>query len=455
MATPTPRQPWRSLRLLALSLSVLLPADPDSACGENSERDAQVVEAAAADSATRPIDPERISGLVSGLDAETRAERSAAESELMGLGPAVLDHLPPPDLLESAAAQDALRRIRSQLELQAAEDSVRPSRVVLAGRSSVAAAAAELERQTGNAVRLELPEEAGLQQIDLHLDHVPFWRAVNELTREAGIGWDVDASTGAVLLVDTPTIPQRVAFSVESAYAVAVESISRRGEALRVEFQILAEPRLRPLFVSIADADFTAVAGEERLSLFSPKARTELPMTSRGPARFAVLFQLPHSDGVAQSLRIEGEVTVHTAAAPTEVQFRDLSSRSPVARRRGGVTVTLERARWLSNPDDHGARIRMAVAYDAGGPAFESHRTWIYHNEVYLEAPDGKRFPVNDGFDTTAQANGGVVLEYRFKDLPDLRPAEWQLVYVAPTLLVDVPVEFEFPVAPLSDGDVD
>ena len=50
----------------------------------------------------------------------------------------------------------------------------------------------------------------------------------------------------------------------------------------------------------------------------------------------------------------------------------------------------------------------MSIAYDAGGPEFESHRTWIYHNEVYLEAPDGQRFPVNDGFDTTAQADGGV-----------------------------------------------
>jgi hypothetical protein len=35
-------------------------------------------------------------------------------------------------------------------------------------------------------------------------------------------------------------------------------------------------------------------------------------------------------------------------------------------------------------------------------------------------------------------------LEYRFKGLPDLAPSAWELVYIAPTLLIEASVEFEF-----------
>jgi hypothetical protein len=103
------------------------------------------------------------------------------------------------------------------------------------------------------------------------------------------------------------------------------------------------------------------------------------------------------------------------------------------------------RSRYITAADgSRNARVRLSIAYDTGGPAFESHRTWIYHNEVYLQAEDGRRFPVNDGFETIAETGGGVGVEYRFKDLPDLAPSAWELVYVAPTLLIDAPVEFEF-----------
>ena len=398
-----------------------------------------------ADAADAQVGGQRITELVGQLGAVTRAERVAAEAELLQLGPSILDLLPPPDLLDSAAAREALRRLRVQLELQAAEQSVQASRVTLTGSRAAVATTAEIARQTGNAIRWEASADAGSSAIELSLDGVPFWRAVEEVARAAGVGWRIDEATGAVLFVDGPAAADRLSVSAGCAYAVAVQSVQYRGNAVRVEFQVLAEPRLRPLFVAIADADFTAATEAERLSLFSPKARTELPMTSRSPAQFAVLFQQPGAVESAQPLGVEGKVVVHTAAAPTEVRFNDLTARAPVARRRGGVTVTLERVRWPIVNERPAARIRMSIAYDAGGPEFESHRTWIYHNEVYLETPDGERYPVNDGFDTTAQANGGVALEYRFKDLPDRPPSDWQLVYVAPTLLVDVPVEFAFP----------
>ena len=87
----------------------------------------------------------------------------------------------------------------------------------------------------------------------------------------------------------------------------------------------------------------------------------------------------------------------------------------------------------------------MATArnqYDAGGPAFESHQTWILHNEVFLEDNDGRKMRLNGGSETTRQGDGAVAIEYRFVDLPEPL-SRYEFVYVVPTLIIDVPVEFE------------
>lgn len=405
-------------------------------------------------SAEDPVPAERVDQLVKALDAGTRVERAAAERELLAAGTGVLDLLPPPDLAESPAVREALRRIRVQLELAAAEASVQPSRVTLTGTHTVPSAVDEIERQTGNELRADrLPAAVRSKPQQLELSGATFWEAVAELSSQWDLSWTIDDDTGDVRLVEPSNEAERIAFDPSGTFAVSCVSATVGERTVRLDFELFAEPRLRPLFVAIADADFAAEIDDAELPLFSPRARTELPMTSRGPARFAVIFQRPESLTAGASLQIDGRAVVHTAAAPTQVRFAELASPSPVSRRRGGVTVTLQRSLWLPHADDtHEARIALAVSYDAGGPEFESHRTWIYHNEVWLEAPDGRRFPANDGFDTTAQADGGVALVYRFQNLPRLPAADWEFVYVAPTLLIDVPVEFGFSI-PLPPAD--
>jgi hypothetical protein len=211
-----------------------------------------------------------------------------------------------------------------------------------------------------------------------------------------------------------------------------------------VQLSVSAEPRLRPLFLTIADADLSVQAGDQALTPYSPSARRELPMSGRGPAALSAVFSIPAELPESTRLSLRGNFSVKVAAAPTEVRFPRLTDATPLARRRGGVTVTLQRSRFATAADgEHRARLRLVVAYDTGGPAFESHRTWLYHNEVFLVTRDGTRLPVNDGFETTAQADGAAVIEYRFKGLPSGNAADYELVYVAPTMLIDVPVEFD------------
>src|SRR5262249_18591464 len=120
-----------------------------------------------------------------------------------------------------------------------------------------------------------------------------------------------------------------------------------------------------------------------------------------------------------------------------------------VARRRGGVTVTLNRVRMqAASSGKQNADIQVTVAYDAGGPAFESHQRWILHNEVFLEDREGRRVPLNGGSETSLQGEAGTGIEYHFVELGEAL-ADYSFVYVAPTLIVDVPIEFEIQSVPV------
>ncbi len=72
--------------------------------------------------------------LVHKLDADTKDERTAAEKELMELGPAVLDLLPSPDPQDTGNLAVTIRRIRRQLQETQAAKSIEASTVTLQGR---------------------------------------------------------------------------------------------------------------------------------------------------------------------------------------------------------------------------------------------------------------------------------------------------------------------------------
>ena len=139
----------------------------------------------------------------------------------------------------------------------------------------------------------------------------------------------------------------------------------------------------------------------------------------------------------------------------------DKTSQTPGAsRRRGGVTVRLREVKFeplaaavaappSPIPSDSSnkppaavrAEIGVAVSYDTGGPAFESHRTWMFHNAVYLETEAGRRIDFTE-YDTNQQADGAVAVGYRWDKLA--APAtQYKFVYEAPTLILDVPLDMK------------
>ena len=379
--------------------------------------------------------------LIRQLGAEARKDRLAAEQKLIEIGPELLERLPPPDLIEGASAREAVGRIRQHLELEAACQSIRPRPAELRGRHNWESWAAELARQTGNSL-LVAPADRD-RTLSLDLPSLPFW----ETLRRAGWVTVYDSETNRVSLRGSGAEEAPVG-DCSGVFRVTATG-RRRGEQVHVGLELWGEPRIRPLYAMIADGALTLERGDLRSVAVSPDARREIPMTGRGPVRVTVPLLFPP----AQFAQLEGTLQVKTAALPVPVEF-DLSDRGPVARRRGGVTVTFRKAEAVasSKPEppeaSPGLSLRMTVAYDHGGPEFESHRLWLYHNEAWLETRTGERLGGTPEIAAIEETNGGLALDYFF---PDVRQplAELRFVYVVPTLILDVPVTFRIPDLPI------
>ena len=203
------------------------------------------------------------------------------------------------------------------------------------------------------------------------------------------------------------------------------------------------------MFLSMSAADLKARDDQDRpLHAWNPDAKYEIPVRE-GAHEVAVVWDFGLTDsGEFSEFSIRGRVHCQIAAAVERIIFDQTSQARGTIRRRGGVSVRLRDVAFNAVGDGElDSEIGVAVTYDNGGPAFESHRTWIFHNSVYLETKSGTRTNFTE-FETTQQSDGAVAVDYRWRKIP--APAgQYVFVYEAPTLIIDVPVEINIEKIPI------
>lgn len=413
--------------------------------------------ARAADAPAAAPTQRQVDSWISQLDADTRKDRTAAERALVDAGPAVLPLLPPPERLSSTPLREAVRRIRLQLERDKARANVKAKRVNLDAKQPLSATLKELEKQSGNALNLSrLPADLMRLSVYVQWDRQDYWPAVNELCKQARL--QVAVRDGRVSLIEKPEKDEPPATSHHGPFHITVMSISLRPlfgddarQLVRVKLRVLPEPRLRGLFLKFDGKSLAMKIGDNTLPPFNPDAKYELPIAEQhGVVESSFDFIAPKllAD---DELQLTGKMAMTVAAGSEEIGFSKLNSAAGTIRRKGGVTISLQDFDWedRATGDGHRARVGIAVSYDTGGPAFESHRTWVFHNRAYLQAAEGARLEKNDKFTTTLQQNGATGIEYEFDGVrgpvDDLR-----FVYIAPTLIINAPINLRFDSLPLS-----
>ncbi len=402
------------------------------------------------------VTAERVQRLVEQLGESSRAARVEAERTLRELGPDVLSHLPAPEQLKSAASREAVLRVRDVLERQQAEVSASASRVTLVGEFTLRDLVQVLSDQTGNAViTRDVPGDILGERLDIDWHDVSFWEAMRDIELLTGLSARLNADDRQLeLMSQSPNNRPRLIVDV-GAFRIAANSLTRRRdftdesrEVLRVGFDVMTEPRLRPLFIRVNHSDFQLSMDDQNLTPLNANAKLERP-ADRGAATPLFIDFVTSKPSDIDAVTLKGRLAIELAAGEESFVFRNLDSSERVARRRGGVTVTMERAQFSSGDDAPplSARINLRVTYESGGPAFESHRTWVFHNEAHLQSGDGAQRWSPAGFDTVAEAEAAVKLSYRFQDV-EAHPSELEFVYAAPTLILTVPIEFELPDIP-------
>ena len=409
----------------------------------------------------KSIKRQTVDELIRLLDAPTLSERSQAERRLLDLGPAALPMLPSPELIESVSARESVRRIRPQLERRAARESSRASVVALTGDFPIDHLLQEVQKQTGNQVTLEpLPGDSRPKIVHVKWTRTTFWESLDDLCQQGNLRWHFVENSPVIHVNVAPAAsPRPLAVQRTGPFRLAIEEVERRpivGEQqqqlVRVRGRLSIEPRLRPLFLSTAAADLTAMANENRpLSAWNPDARYEHPVGD-GSRDIRLQWDFSLSEPIViNEIAIRGRIYCQIAASTERIVFDQTSMTRGTVRRRGGVAVRLKDVTMESiESGGLNAEIGVSVSYDTGGPAFESHRTWIFHNAVYLETKGGVKTSFTN-FETTQQSDGAVGVTYFWPKLAEPRD-QYRFVYEAPTLIINVPVEIDLSKIPVTDS---
>lgn len=429
--------------------------------------------------ASEVVDQMAVRRWIPQFDADRRADRERAEEELLRLGPSALKWLPEPESLGTRSAREGVRRIRAKLERQKAEESVEATRLSGLGSQSIGETLQRLAKESGNVIVTDdLSKELLSKPVEFP-DRPTFWDVVEVTARQHKLSWSFAGSPARLRLFPataaTNNEPPRnvVAATQSKSFRIALNSIRERtivgedaGPLLRLEFDVMSEPRLRPLFLKCSAAEIevsgvrSGTKDVQRWQPFSPDAKLELTF-GQGHRQIALPLDFRKPEGDWSALSISGKLRVETAAGEELLEFPPGVQARGVSRRRGGVTVKVLRSETVGL-NDESLEVTALVTYDTGGPAFESHRSWMLFNVAGLvrggmisTEKTGSGATTNDAIllkptltESDVEPDGSIAVTYRFEKLL-LSTSEYQFRYVAPTLILDVPLEFEFRDIPL------
>lgn len=383
----------------------------------------------------------QVNRLVRQLD-EGLARRNAAKSELLSLGPRILDLLPADSSRLSSQQRSTLADIRSKLQVAAAEATTKASLVTLNGEMTLAEAFSAIERQTGN--RISGAPVRG-ETVRLALERVPFWQALDQLLDQAKLEVVRGNEPGLEVAARPAEQQPRVGsasydgvFRFEILQVTAVRSLrTPYVNALRVSLGIAWEPRAAVISLGIPAAKVAAV-DDLGNSLVDGERRATLAAEVDGLTMvdLTLPFRLPTREA-KQIKSLTGQLDATVLGRNQEFTFSRLSETKEEKQSKAGATVTFEALR--KNQELY--EVRMRVRYEDAGDSLASHRDWISRNKAYIVDSKGNAvLPAAE--ESFLRADNQVGRAYLF-DLEN-GPDGCRFVYETPGAVVRKSFQFQF-----------
>jgi hypothetical protein len=393
---------------------------------------------------------ERVAELVRELGSPEARQREDAQRQLLELGPKVLPHLPSLTRQTPAEVRARLEKIYRTLTQAEIEAAVRPSQITLSGPLPLSQVAAAITMQSGNRLvdyRPRFMQEASDPVVELTLQHVPFWEALDQVLDAAGLTlYPFPEERGVLAYVARPPGAQRRTklgcasgcFRFEPARLVAQRDLRDPSlQSLRLAVDVLWEPRLRPIALEVPLGELKAEDEKGQPLATGSQATLEVPVDG---VSSAASLELPLAAPPRSSLwlaRVRGTMTALVLGRVETFEFPQVARARQLEQQRGGVTVVLEAARRSGDLFDVTVRVR----YERAANALESHRGWIYDNEAYLVDRQGRRSE-SVGLEATLLMPSEVGLSYKF-DPPQGATDELTFVYRTPAEIHRLSVPWE------------
>ena len=404
---------------------------------------------------------DRVAQLVERLDSPKVEARAAAEKSLIDLGTRVLPLLPTSVDAKKKDLAERVERVKAALREKDEQTNLGASKVTLKGKGMrLTEAIKDLQKQSGNVIT-DLREANGAEAtnpaFDLDIEDKPFFEAFDILAEKAGITFTPFTNDGTLGIMAGAMEPQPGApamakpmlvysgpFRIQFKEIAVVKTFTTGAGTATAQFDVMWEPRLRPMLLSIKNEDLKIV--DDQGKPVAPQVAAEANETGLGAGNCAAEVNLnlsapERAAKVLSSLKVKGAVTV--PAGMKSFKFPNLGATN-VVQKQGDISVTLESA----EVDEQTWKVALVVAFPQDGPAFESYRQGLFNNRLWLQQRDGSRFEHNGGYNNTGSDEGKISFEYMFVDAPG-KPADHMLVYETPAKVVPIPLEFEFKDVPL------
>jgi hypothetical protein len=377
------------------------------------------------------------------LDAQSLADRKSAEKSLIDAGPDALGFLPESKAGISVEASERLGRVRKALEEKRTKTEAKTESVVirLGDVSTLAEALEAISRDSGIEFEYEGDDSVAVEPVTTPLS---FWHAVDLVLDQTNLDLNFYGGDRETLLI-VPRGPERPS-RVDSAVYAGIYRIeptlvtSRRHlnqpsmSGLNVNVEICWLPRLTPVGLTIPIKQLSGRLDDDEV--LAPQASGEtIDVATNSDIAFSE-FYLPMKLPAGRPEKIESLSGIIRALMPGKQQTFELSLTEPNAKQKiDSMTVQVEDIR--ANGPLH--QIRIAVELENADRSLESHRHWIFENQVHVKRKDGSRAD-HLGYEVYRQTTSGVGIGYLF-DLGE-SVGESTLIYQSPTAVVPSEVPF-------------
>jgi hypothetical protein len=384
------------------------------------------------------------------LDAPSLSVRKAAEQSLIEVGPAALPFFPETKRDASVEATERLTRVRRVLTSQQSKQRVEAEQVVirLADVSTLQDAFEAISRDSG--VEFEYDGDQSIKIVPTPA-LLSFWHALDLVLDQANLdinfyGGDRNSLKIVQRAEHRPSRVDSAAYSgiyrIEPTLVTSRRHLSQPAlSGLNVNVEISWEPRLTPIGLTIPVQQLSGrLDNDEPLS---PQVSGDtIDVATNSDIAFSE-FYLPMQLPAGQPEKIESLSGLIRALMPgPQAKFElPLTQKSPT-QTIDSMTVRVEDVR--ANGPLH--QIRISVELANADRSLESHRHWLFENQIYVKRPDGSRAD-HLGYEVYRQTSSGVGVGYLF-DLGE-SVGESTLIYQSPTAVIPNEVSFSIQDVPL------